>query len=152
MPEVLDLVKIEAIGPHGILSGGSWFKVKDPLKASFVKGKSYSVKTTIGPKGGKEIVGIEGTALPLLDPNTNKAQYVPPSTVISKDDYWKRKEERDVAREQRDIAKEPLIQRSGIMQASLKAVSAHVAKLDDLVPAAIKVAEEALVWIKNEKV
>lgn len=151
MSEVLDQVTITAVGPHGVLSNGQWYRVKDALKASFVKGQTYSVKTVVGIKGGKEITSIESA--PVLNPMLNQAPPATPSYTkpkwtprpqasSAKDDYWKRKEEKDAVRE-------PLIQRSGIVQAALKAVSAHVAKTSDLAPEAIKVAEEVLKWINQ---
>jgi hypothetical protein len=138
---VLDLIQIEAIGPYGVLCNGTWLTVRDPLKASFVKGQSYSVRTVTNPKGKKEIVGIEGTALPVLNPELNKA----PTPSFQKRSFYRKPAEDKMTKEEW-AAKDKRIGRAGVIQAAVVAVSPHVAKKEDILPAAIALAEGMSEW------
>ena len=148
---VLDLVTIEAVGPYGVLCNGTWLTVKDPLKASFVKGQSYSVRTTQNAKGKKEIVGIEGAALPpltppVLNPELNKA-----STYTRKPYSSFKKSSEDKMTKEEWAAKDKRIGRAGVIQAAVVAVSPHVAKKEDILPAAIVLAEGMSEWTNQTK-
>jgi len=41
---------------------------------------------------------------------------------MTKDDYWRRREERDIAREEQNVLKDKCIRRSGLFQAALQSV------------------------------
>jgi len=146
-------ITVKAVGPFGINDGEKWFKFGKGMKsADFQKGNTYDVETFAG-KSGTFINKVNGSApsTPTLNPEINKmmearkevASPVSTGRTMPLNEYGKPVS--DYAQ-----AKDARIARSGIIQASVQAVSAHVSNKDQLVVAAIEVAEELLKWVKKE--
>lgn len=149
-------ILVKAVGPFGVNDGEKWFKFGKGMKsADFAKGVTYDVETFAG-KSGMFINKVNGSApsTPTLNPEINKmleahcaiATDTPKKFVgnaLPLNEWGKPVSEYAQAKDAR-------IARSGIIQASVQAVSAHVSNKDQLVVAAIEVAEELLKWVKKE--
>lgn len=70
-----ETIQVAAVGPYGVKVGAEWYKFGKGIDgASFQKGTSYSVTTNPGPKGGKyinKLFGSAGAAPAALDPAIN---------------------------------------------------------------------------------
>jgi hypothetical protein len=70
-----ETIEVAAVGPYGVKVGAEWYKFGKGIDgASFKKGTAYSVATNPGPKGGKyinKLFGSAGSAPAALDPAIN---------------------------------------------------------------------------------
>lgn len=141
---------VKAIGPYGVNDGEKWYKFGKGISgADFAKGSTYDVATFSG-KGGVFINKINGASAPVvLNPAIN--QMISEAKQEAKKDpnykvppmkYGKPLSDYEVDQDLR-------IRRSGLIQASVQAVTNHVANKDQLVSAAIEVAEELLKWVNK---
>jgi hypothetical protein len=137
---------VKAIGPFGVNDGSMWYKFGKGMSGDqFTKGSTYDVETFKG-KSGIFINKINGEAqasAPVLNPEVNKMikeSFKPAAIPAGPTKYGKPLSAYEVEQEYR-------IRKSGIIQASVQAVSPHVANKDQLVTAAIEVAEELLKWV-----
>lgn len=145
-------ITVKAIGPYGVNDGTKWYKFGKGIKgADFTKGATYNV-TTFDGKGGTFINKILSADAPIADapvlnPAVNqmiaeaKAETRAPATNTPTK-YGKPLSNYEVDQDLR-------IRRSGLIQASVQAVTNHVANKDQLVSAAIEVAEELLKWVNK---
>lgn len=143
------LIKVTGVSPYSVYSGQQRYSFNKGVNSTmFVKGNTYSVNVKVGSKGGEYIDSVSndlgvlaGDATPAeptpsLNPNINK------SNSFTKDDYWRNKE-------QRDLENQPLIRKSGLIQAAVQAVATHASSVEDLEAKAITLAEHMLTWVNN---
>jgi len=151
VPTTTELIKVTGVSPYSVYSGSQRYSFNKGVDSSmFNKGNTYSVNVKVGPKGAKYIDSVSnnlgvlaGDATPepstsALNPSLNKNE----SRVMTKDDYWKRKEERE-------LANQPLIRRSGVVQAAVQAVATHASSVEDLKFKAFALAEDMLKWVND---
>lgn len=152
-----ELIKISAIGPFGVNSGGVWYKLGKGVKPEdFIKGCTYSIDVATSTKGAKyinKIVSNMGAQVftkpvriePLLNPdlNTEKATpNVPPPDTRPLNEYGKPVSDYAIAKDKR-------IARSGVIQAAVQAMSAHVSNREQLEKESILLAEAMLTWVQQ---
>lgn len=149
-----ELIKISAVGPFGVNSGGVWYKLGKGIKPEdFTRGCTYSIDVAVSAKGAKyinKIVNNLGAQVavksePLLNPdlNTEKAQVsvAQPPDTRPLNEYGKPVSDYAIAKDKR-------IARSGVIQAAVQAMSAHVSNREQLEVEGIALAEAMLKWVQ----
>jgi len=147
-----ELLKITAVGPYGVNSGGTWYKLgKGMTVGMFQRGSTYSVEVYTGTKGGKFINKVIQNITsvptePLLNPQFNSSAPIleveKPKDTRPLNEYGKPVSDYAIAKDQR-------IARSGVIQAAVQAMSGHVSNREQLEKEGILLAEAMLKWVKE---
>ena len=143
------LITVEKVGPYGVLVDGKWIKYGKTVNSKeFVSGGKYNVETFQGKTAlfinkvlSKDETGAKAS-VPVLNPDTNTIAPAV-SLPVTPTKYGKPISEWE-------IREAKMIQRSGLVQASVQAVSAHSANKEELVSNALEVAEKLLKWVREE--
>lgn len=154
----VELIKITGVSPYSVYAGQTRYSFNKGVSSDqFQKGHTYSVAVKIGKNGGKYIdrvdsdLGVLQADVSVPQPIKNQGPLNPETNKLPSDDRPRRAKQGEPLTAY-DLAVQDQISRSGVIQAAVQAVAAHVSSVDELKVKAKELAEDMLLWVRNKEV